>query len=109
VPVIGASGAVSAVLGAYAIAWPWARIRCLIVLIVFITVYELPALFVLGFWFVTQLLEATHALKLGMDGGVAWWAHVGGFVAGAALMPLWRGDASRQSPRKESRDDPLWI
>lgn len=95
-PVIGASGAVSAVLGAYVVTWPHARVKTLIFLIFFITIIELPALWVLGFWFVTQLVEAVGLLPLFMRGGaklaepasVAWWAHVGGFGAGLLLMPL---------------------
>jgi membrane associated rhomboid family serine protease len=83
-PVIGASGAVAAVLGAYAITWPNAKIHTFVVLIIFVTIFELPAMVVLGVWFVTQLLEASTAAHP----GVAWWAHVGGFVAGMALMRL---------------------
>jgi membrane associated rhomboid family serine protease len=95
-PVIGASGAVSAVLGAYAVTWPHARVKTLVFLVVFVTIIELPALLVLGFWFLMQLVEAVGLLRFGMRGGaviaepasVAWWAHVGGFVAGLLLMPL---------------------
>jgi membrane associated rhomboid family serine protease len=87
-PMIGASGAIAAVLGAYAITWPTARVQTLIFLVVFVTIIELPALLVLGIWFLTQLLEGYHALKLNVGGGVAWWAHVGGFAAGLLLMPL---------------------
>ena len=88
-PVIGASGAVAVVLGAYAVTYPTARVRCLIFIIFFITVIELPALLVLGFWFMTQLLSGLNQLgQIDLSGGVAWWAHIGGFVAGAAMMPL---------------------
>jgi membrane associated rhomboid family serine protease len=95
-PVIGASGAVSAVLGAYIVTWPHARIKTLVFLVIFISVIELPALFVLGFWFVSQLAEALGLLPMLMRGGakvaepasVAWWAHIGGFAAGLLLMPL---------------------
>ena len=87
-PVIGASGAVATMLGAYAITWPWARVRSLVFLFVIITVIDLPALFVLGVWFLVQLVSATNAADLEMGGGVAWWAHVGGFLAGLVLMPL---------------------
>jgi len=87
-PVIGASGAVAAVLGAYTVTYPHARVRTLIFLFVFATVIELPAMAVLGLWFLGQLLEGIGALQLDLDGGVAWWAHVGGFIAGAAMMPL---------------------
>ncbi|HEV3340298.1 MAG TPA: rhomboid family intramembrane serine protease [Pirellulales bacterium] len=98
VPVIGASGAVAAVLGAYAVTWPWAHIRCVVVLVIFVTVIELPALVVLGFWFFTQVLEATQKVPIGMHGGVAFWAHIGGFLAGMALMPLLRGPSPPQRP-----------
>jgi membrane associated rhomboid family serine protease len=91
VPVIGASGAVATVLGAYIVTWPWAHIRCVVVLVIFITVVQLPALAVLGVWFLTQVLEATHKVEIGMQGGVAFWAHIGGFLAGMALMPVLRG------------------
>lgn len=86
-PVIGASGAVAAMLGAYAVTWPTARVRTLVFLIVFITVIELPALLVLAVWFLGQLVEAQGAVG-GIGGGVAWWAHVGGFMSGMAMMPL---------------------
>lgn len=88
VPVVGASGAIAAVLGAFAITHPTANVRCLLFLVIFVTVIDLPALAVLGFWFVQQLLEGFGALELGTGGGVAWWAHVGGFIAGLMLMPL---------------------
>jgi len=86
-PVIGASGAVAAILGAYAITWPWARVHSLIFLFFFITVIDVPALFVLGLWFIMQLLSGTEALRQAAATGVAWWAHVGGFLAGLVLMP----------------------
>ncbi len=107
-PVIGASGAVATVLGAYAITWPWARIHTLVFLFVFITVIDLPALLVLGVWFLGQLLEGTRALNLGITGGVAWWAHVGGFVAGMLLMPFVSaavGAGRRQKSARETVDD----
>jgi len=87
-PVIGASGAVATMLGAYAITWPWARVKSLVFLFVIVFVVDLPALLVLGEWFLVQLLSATHAANLDMGGGVAWWAHVGGFLAGLILMPI---------------------
>ncbi len=89
-PVVGASGAVAAILGAYAITWPWARVHTLVFIIIFFTIVDVPALLVLGFWFVAQLLDAVGALGLNVDGGVAWWAHIGGFAAGALLMPVLR-------------------
>lgn len=88
IPVIGASGAVAVTLGAYAVTYPFTRVRTLIFLVVFFTVVELPALVVLGFWFFMQIANATQAWNLNIGGGVAWWAHVGGFAAGAIIMPF---------------------
>ncbi len=91
VPMIGASGAIAAVLGGYAVTFPHARIKSLIVLVVFITVVELPAYVFLVFWFGMQLLSGLGTIGAQMDGGVAFlgrtWA---GFVVGAVLMPLFR-------------------
>jgi len=106
-PVIGASGAVATILGAYAVTWPWARVRTLVILVVFITLIELPAMVVLGGWFLLQLLEGTEA---GVAQNVAWWAHIGGFVAGVVLMPLF-GDAvgaSRPQTRRREPPDDDW-
>lgn len=86
-PVIGASGAVAAVLGAYAITFPAAKVRTLI-FIGIIMLVDLPALLVLGIWFFVQMVQGLGALGGGVHNPVAWWAHVGGFVAGIALMPL---------------------
>ena len=84
---IGASGAVAAVLGAYAVTFPHARVRTLVFLVVFVTLLDVPALVVLGVWFLGQLISAQQALGAAqLSGGVAWWAHVGGFIAGAILM-----------------------
>ena len=85
VPMIGASGAISGVLGAYAIKFPKARVRVLIFLFIFITTVQIPAYIVLGFWFFIQLLSGFSSI--GNAGvGVAWWAHIGGFLAGMILV-----------------------
>jgi membrane associated rhomboid family serine protease len=97
VPVVGASGAVSAVLGAYAVTYPKATISTL-VFFGFITIIEVPALVWLGIWFGGQLLSAATQQDL----GVAVWAHVGGFVVGAVLMPVL---SSIVSPPKPPGDD----
>jgi membrane associated rhomboid family serine protease len=99
-PVIGASGAIAGVLGAYAVTWPWARVSTLIFLVIFVTVVEIPALVVLGAWFLLQLWAGQESLRQAHGGGVAWWAHVGGFLAGMALMPLL--GAGRREGREET-------
>ncbi len=85
VPIIGASGAIAGVLGAYFLTFPHARILTLVPLFFFITIIEVPALFFLLFWFIIQLLNGFSAAGLNAN-PVAWWAHVGGFLAGAALI-----------------------
>jgi membrane associated rhomboid family serine protease len=91
VPTVGASGAIAAVLGGYALLYPRARVITLIFIIIFFTVIELPALAVLGFWILMQL--AFGAAELGQpgaggEGGVAYFAHIGGFVFGLLLIKL---------------------
>ena len=85
VPLIGASGAVSGVLGAYLLTFPYNRIRALILMIL-ITVIELPAVWLLGLWFLWQLFQGLTSLGLSSTVSVAFFAHVGGFVAGALVM-----------------------
>ncbi len=87
VPMVGASGAISGILGAYLIKYPKAKVLVLIPIIFFITVRRIPALFVLGFWFIMQLFSGVVTIG-GEGGGVAFWAHIGGFVAGLGLILL---------------------
>ena len=86
VPTVGASGAIAGVLGAYLVLYPRARILTLVPIFFFITFVNLPAVFVLGAWFVIQLLN--HTLTLGAATAVAWMAHIGGFLAGMLLIRL---------------------
>jgi membrane associated rhomboid family serine protease len=87
VPMVGASGAIAGVMGAYVFLYPRARIVTLIPIIVFLQVIELPAFVFLGLWFVLQIFSGLTSLGIGADaGGVAWWAHIGGFAAGALLL-----------------------
>jgi membrane associated rhomboid family serine protease len=86
VPNLGASGAIAAVLGGYALLYPRARVITLVFIIFFITVLELPALLVLGSWFVLQLISAGNSTAGG--GGVAYFAHIGGFLFGLATIKL---------------------
>ena len=91
IPSIGASGAIAGVLGAYMVSYPFARVLTLVPIFVFIQVIEIPALVVLGFWFIMQFFSGTAALTTSTNassGGVAWWAHVGGFVIGIILVGL---------------------
>lgn len=88
VPTVGASGAVAVVLGAYAVTYPRAQVRCLLFVVIIFMMVDLPALVVLGLWIAVQLFQGIGALHLGLDGGVAWWAHIGGFLFGMAIMPL---------------------
>lgn len=87
-PTVGASGAIAGVLGAYLLFFPGARVLTLIPFFFFFSFVEIPALFYLGFWFIAQLYSGLFALALpaGMSaGGVAWWAHIGGFLFGLLL------------------------
>ena len=102
VPMIGASGAISAVLGAYIVLYPGARILSLVFLGFFYQLINVPAIVVLGLWFVLQLIDGIGSLGLaGAEGGVAFFAHIGGFVAGVALGLLFRG--AGRGPREPGR------
>ena len=93
VPTIGASGAIAAVLGAYLVLFPGARVTTAIFLIFFYQLIEIPAIFVLGFWFVLQLFDglgSLGAMGQATTGGVAFFAHIGGFIFGAAIALLVR-------------------
>ena len=93
VPMVGASGAIAGVLGAYLVMFPAARVHTLIFLVVYIRVLEVPALIVLGMWLLLQLINASQT----GPGGVAWFAHLGGFLAGLVLIVPFRRRRIRQS------------
>src|SRR6202051_2679389 len=89
IPVLGASGAIAGVLGCYMRFFPLARIVVVVLIIIFPLFFELPGFVFVGFWFLMQVLEGTAELLMpSSGGGVAWWAHVGGFIAGLVLGPL---------------------
>jgi membrane associated rhomboid family serine protease len=91
VPTVGASGAIAAVLGGYAVLYPRARVITVVFIVIFFTIIELPALLVLGFWILIQLFLGANDLgstAVGGSGGVAYFAHIGGFVFGALLIRL---------------------
>jgi len=86
-PTIGASGAIAGVMGAYFFLYPYARVVTLIFIFFFFDIVEIPAFFFLAFWFIFQFLSGTIvATQDAMSGGVAWWAHIGGFLAGILLL-----------------------
>jgi membrane associated rhomboid family serine protease len=102
VPMVGASGAISAVLGAYLVLFPGARILSLVFLGFFYQLIEVPALIVLGFWFVLQLIDGIGSLGLaGAEGGVAFFAHIGGFVFGVLIGILVRAAGRARGGRAE--------
>lgn len=87
VPMVGASGAIAGVMGAYLVLFPHSRVLTLIPLIVFWEIIELPAVLLLGFWFLMQFFSGVGSLGAANDvGGVAFWAHAAGFLAGAVLV-----------------------
>jgi membrane associated rhomboid family serine protease len=90
IPTIGASGAIAGVMGAYLIKFPRARIVTLVPIFVFFTTFEIPAWMMLAWWFIIQLLSGFGSLASTdyTGGGIAWFAHVGGFVAGMVLIRL---------------------
>jgi membrane associated rhomboid family serine protease len=85
-PLVGASGAIAGALGAYLVMFPSARVLTLVPIFFFLQLIELPAMLVLGFWFVLQALQGVGSLEA--ETGVAWFAHIGGFVFGALVAFL---------------------
>ncbi len=102
VPTLGASGAIAAVLGGYILLYPRARVLTIIFIVFFFTLVEIPALVVLGVWFVLQLVDATGPGQAG-SGGVAYFAHIGGFVFGLALVKAFATRRKSPPPRL-----PVW-
>ncbi|GGH49249.1 rhomboid family intramembrane serine protease [Frigidibacter albus] len=99
IPTVGASGAIAGVMGGYLLMFPRARVDVLVIFIIFFRVFPVPAWVMLGLWFTLQLFNGTATDPA--TGGVAYWAHAGGFVAGLALaLPLW---LRRGGPRFWSR------
>jgi len=99
VPTVGASGAIAGIMGAYFLLYPRARVLTIVPLIVFFTFWWLPAWIVLGYWFLVQFLSGTAtsvAYSSSSSGGIAFWAHVGGFVAGIVLIKVLPERAHRQ-------------
>jgi membrane associated rhomboid family serine protease len=95
IPSIGASGAISGVLGAYIVLYPRSRILTLVPLLFFFFTVRLPAILMLGYWFLIQFLSGISTLGQANQGGVAWWAHIGGFLLGLFLALTLRDGLSR--------------
>jgi membrane associated rhomboid family serine protease len=90
VPMVGASGAIAGVLGSYLIMHPRANVRVAIIFFVFVRIINMPAMIVLGVWFIFQILSGVAVPTTDEGGGVAFWAHIGGFVAGVVLTPFFK-------------------
>jgi membrane associated rhomboid family serine protease len=94
IPTLGASGAIAGIMGGFLVVYPRARVVTLVILVIFITTFEVPAAFMLLYWFLVQFIEGLNAVSslAGVQGygsqtqGIAWFAHIGGFVAGALLI-----------------------
>ena len=102
IPMLGASGAIAGVMGAYFVLYPRARVTVAVPIFIFIKFIEIPAILLLGFWFVFQALQGYGSLvnlAAGAKdlGGVAWWAHAGGFLAGVILIFIFRKSRKRRS------------
>lgn len=91
IPMIGASGAIAGVMGAYFVLYPYSRVLAVVFLVFFLDMVEIPAIFFLGIWFVMQLFSGVGSLGArSLNGGVAFWAHIAGFAVGAGAGVLWR-------------------
>ena len=86
VPMVGASGAIAGVLGAYMISFPKAKVHVFAFIIIFITTLTVPAQIILGLWFFIQLSSGLNSLGIDTNGGIAWFAHIGGFISGVGSI-----------------------
>lgn len=90
IPAVGASGAISGVMGAYVALFPGSRVVTLVPLLIFWFMARVPAVVMIGYWFALQFLSGVYSLGGPQGGGVAWWAHIGGFLLGLALVSVLR-------------------
>jgi membrane associated rhomboid family serine protease len=109
IPMVGASGAISGIMGAYIVLYPKVRVLTLILFFFFVRILYLPAMWLLGLWFALQLLSSANR---GAGAGVAFWAHIGGFAAGVALIKLFERRklvAAKLGHRRLTREElPPW-
>jgi membrane associated rhomboid family serine protease len=107
VPALGASGAIAGVIGCFVLLFPLARLIVVIPILFFPFFFEVPALVFAGLWFLVQVVEgASELLRPSVGGGIAWWAHIGGFVAGVLLTPVLT--RSRRAYRKYYLDEGIY-
>lgn len=102
IPMIGASGAIAGVMGAYFVLYPKAKVMTAIPILFFLKLVEIPAIFFLGFWFIIQAFQSYGSLLSLVAGakdvgGVAWWAHAGGFLSGLILIFIFRKSSKKRS------------
>jgi len=102
VPMIGASGAIAGVMGAYFVLFPHSRVLTAVFIFIFFDVVEIPAIFFLGIWFLMQFFSGVGSLGAdAAQGGVAFWAHIAGFFVGGVAGLLWRGVEATRRPQWE--------
>lgn len=110
VPVIGASGAVAGVMGAYLVLYPHGRVYTLFPIFIFPLILRVPSVFFLGFWFLSQFFSGLFSVANGAAQAVAWWAHVGGFLTGIVLITVFRGRGRCKycyNPASKNYDKPV--
>jgi membrane associated rhomboid family serine protease len=95
IPIIGASGAISGVLGAYILKYPKNQVTTLFIIIIFIKIVKIRAVYLLGIWFAYQILQGYFSLGQESLGGVAWFAHIGGFICGIILVNIFKKRPNR--------------
>ncbi len=105
VPLLGASGAIAGVLGAYLLLFPKTKVVVAIPIFFIIELAKVPAAFVIGFWFLMQVVQGVGSISPeATAGGVAWWAHIGGFVAGAGITaPVWIAAQRRRRKKRKQQ------
>jgi len=90
IPMVGASGAIAGVLGAYLFRFPRATVHVMVILIIFISFIRVPAMIVIGFWFLSNLISGIGTLGIEETGGTAWFAHIGGFISGVLFNYIFK-------------------
>jgi membrane associated rhomboid family serine protease len=95
IPIVGASGAISGVMGAYVLKYPKNKVTTVFIIFIFIKIIKMPAIYMLGFWFLFQLIQGYFSLGQGAMGGVAWFAHIGGFISGLIFVNIFKKRPNR--------------